>query len=494
MSIALEARGVAKHFQRTQALRGIDFQVLAGEVHGLVGANGAGKSTLVKILTGVIGPDEGSVMINGIALPPGQPDTALHSGVAAVYQDEQLVPEMTVLDNLMLGRYESFAIAPLPRRRARRELAEQITQLGFHLPLGALVADLPQVRRKEVEIVKALTRAASVLLLDEPTAALPERDVVHLLEIVRRVAATGVAVVFISHLLEQVLAVCHRVTVLSNGKVIGTWPCPLDKPFLLNAMFPELTEMESTVVSPESFGRPMIEAVSLSRPPFFHEVSLSVREGEIAVLTGLVGSGKSEVLRAIGGVDRFTAGTVSINGRERRRRAIRRKRDRSVGFVPEDRARQGLFMIRSIRENITSSFLSRLSVFGWIRSRKEDKTVARAITDVHVVAESSESPVGSLSGGNQQKVVMARALAGGSNILLLDEPTAGVDAFTRGEIYRLVRASVENHGCALVASSDIEEVLTLGQTIYVLQAGRIVKRLEGLEVSRESVLEAIGGR
>ena len=236
MNARLEAHAVAKQYERTQALRGVDLQVLGGEVHGLVGADGTGKSTLIKVLTGITAPDTGSVTVDGVPLALGQPEAALRAGLVAVYQDEQLVPEMTVLDNLMLGRYQSRALAPLPRRRARRILEQETDQLGFPLPLGSLVAELSQVRRKEVDR-QALTRSASVLLLDEPTAALPESDASHLLDIIGRVATTGVAVIFISHILEQVLSVCDRVTVLSSGTRVGTWPCPMEKASLLNAMF-----------------------------------------------------------------------------------------------------------------------------------------------------------------------------------------------------------------------------------------------------------------
>ena len=493
MSARLEAHAVAKQYERTQALRGVDLQVLGGEVHGLVGANGAGKSTLIKVLTGITAPDTGSVTVDGIPLALGQPEAALRAGLVAVYQDEQLVPEMTVLDNLMLGRYQSRALAPLPRRRARRILEQETDQLGFPLPLGSLVAELSQVRRKEVEIVKALTRSASVLLLDEPTATLPESDASHLLDIIRRVATTGVAVIFISHILEQVLSVCDRVTVLSSGTRVGTWPCPMEKASLLNAMFPELSEVEPASAGSGELGPPLIEVTSLSRPPLFSDISFSVRTGEVAVLTGLIGSGKSEILRAIAGIDRFSAGQVAINGRARR---VRRGSavDRRVGFVPEDRAAQGLFLIRSIRENITAPFLHRVARFGWMWPKAEKQAVERAMDDVHVVAASPDSPVSSLSGGNQQKVLMARSFASGASILLLDEPTAGVDAFTRADIYRLIRASVATHGCALVASSDIEEVLVLAQVVYVLQAGRIVRCLEGRDITRASVLTAIEGK
>jgi rhamnose transport system ATP-binding protein len=472
----------------------MSLSIAPGEVHGLVGANGAGKSTFIKMLTGTVEPNRGYIEIDGQPLSLGRPEAALRAGIACIYQDEQLLPELTVLDNLMLDRYETGILAPLPRRRARRRMAAEIAALGFRLALRATVGELSAVQRKEVEIVKALTRRARVLLLDEPTAALPYDEVDHLLGIVRTVRASGVAVLLVSHVLEEVIGVSDRVTVLRNGTTVATVASSdLDNQRLVELMFgQELAgPADARVHEP---GEPLLEVEGLSRPPAFDDVSLTVHAGEIVVLTGLAGSGRSEILRAIVGADRPRTGSARIRGRPRRVRSPASAVRNGLSYVPEDRATDGLLRRRSVAENISCASLDRISRLGLLDRGRERALCGRAAADFEIVAPSVKSPIDALSGGNQQKVLLARWFATDADVLILDEPTAGIDVRTKAEIYRLVRDFADAGGAALVVSSDIEEVLAWADVILVVRSGRIVQRFNRSQASRDDVLAAIGGR
>ncbi len=492
--LRLRAEGLAKQYGSTWVVSDMSLSIVAGEVHGLVGANGAGKSTFIKMLTGTVMPNRGSVVLDGEPLPLGRPDVALRAGVACIYQDEQLLPELTVLDNLMLDRYESHVFAPIPRRRVRREMTAQIKGLGFKLNLNATVAELSPVQRKEVEIVKALTRQAKVLFLDEPTAALPYDEVDHLLRIVRAVRESGVAVLLVSHVLEEVLAVSDRVTVLRNGRTVATELAGrLDEQRLIELMFGRdlARPLEHRARVP---GEALLEVTDLSRPPAFRDVSIAVHAGEVVVLTGLAGSGRSEILRAIIGADRPRAGSARVGGRARRVRSPASAVRNGLSYVPEDRAADGLLRRRPVTENISCASLGRLSRFGFVMRTRERALCRRYASDLDIVAPSLKVPVDALSGGNQQKVLLARWFATNAKVLILDEPTAGIDVRTKAEIYRLVRGFAEEGGGALVVSSDIEEVLGWADTILVVNTGQIVRRFDRTQATRDEVLAAVGGR
>ncbi len=486
--------GIGKSFPGVQALRAVSFDIRPGEVHALLGENGAGKSTLIKIISGVHAADAGSLLLDGHPIRLVGPQAARAAGIATIYQELLLFPELTVAENVFMGH--------APRRRGRRldwkamrsateALLESldITDLDPSQVVGALSVG----NRQRVEILRALSQDARLLIMDEPTAALTGHDVERLFAIVRRLRARGVAVVYISHRLEEVFALADRVTVLRAGQHVATRSvAETDRAGLIQLMVGrQIDSLFPKVTAPR--GRPVLELSDLARPPATNGVSFAVHEGEIVGLAGLVGSGRSELAQAIFGITPATAGTMRVAGRAARVRSVADARRLGIAYVPEDRATQGLVRPMTVRENASLAVLGTLARLGFIDREAEAKLAADVVARFGVRTAGIEQIAGRLSGGNQQKIVLGKWLAAQPKVLILDEPTRGIDVGAKAEIHRLM-SNLAGRGLAvLMISSELPEVLGMSDRVLVMRQGRIVGEFAGTAATQERVGAAMMG-
>jgi simple sugar transport system ATP-binding protein/ribose transport system ATP-binding protein len=465
-----------------------------GTIHGLVGENGAGKSTLGKIISGVIAHDDGELVVNGRTLRYGSPRDALDDGVTIIAQELALVPEMSVAGNVFLG-VEPGTAGIVGQRRLRGRYADLNRRAGFNLPMRTPVAELRLADQQKVEILRALARDASLIVMDEPTAALTTDEAQRLGDIVRNLKARGVTIVYVSHFLEEVLELADMVTVLKDGHVVRTAPAAEESPDkLVRAMLGrslELTFPPKPAVDPKA---PVaLEVDRISRGRSIRDVSLNVRQGEIVGLAGLVGSGRTEVARVVYGADRTDSGAISVGGRPVKIRSPRDALAAGIALLPEDRKRLGLLMERSVVENVTLPHLDWLSRLGFVVRRREWAEAHSHLAQLDVRYPHGRTPVAMLSGGNQQKVMFARWLFRPPQVLLADEPTRGIDVGAKLAIYNLIASlAVEGMGVLLI-SSELEEVLGLAHRVYVMRAGEIVAEFAEGNVTEDAVMRAAFG-
>lgn len=492
MTAALvEVRGVSKHFGGVQAVADVSVAVEAASVHGLVGENGAGKSTLAKIIGGVHQPDAGELLVDGETVRLRSPRDALAVGIATIAQEIALVPARNVLENVFLG-IESRRLGVVDRAALRRRFAELDERAGFGLDPDAPSASLRTADQQKVEILRAIARDARLILMDEPTAALTADDSARLLEVIAALRNSGTAVVLVSHYLEEVLRAAETVTVMRDGKLVRTGPSQAETPqTLVHAMVGRALELTFPDKRPAPPSAPLVlEARGLSRTGAVEDVSLSVRAGEIVGLAGLVGSGRSEVARLLFGADRQTAGEVLLDGKPVRIKGPRQAARRGIALVPESRKEQGLLMVRSIRENATLATVSQHATAGIVHADRERARAEELTRRLDVRAPSTRVPVGSLSGGNQQKVLFAKWLATEPKLLIADEPTRGIDVAAKQQIHKLIADLAEGGMAVLLISSEIEEVLGLAHRVLVMRRGRIVEELAGDAATQETVMQA----
>jgi rhamnose transport system ATP-binding protein len=486
----IEAHSVSKRFGGAQALAGVDLSLDAGEVHGLVGENGAGKSTLGKIVAGAIAPDEGFLRVDGRTVAYRSPRDALADGITIVEQELALVPAMTVTDNVVLGLPEARR-----RRAARAFVAELSERFALGLDVDAPVERLPVAEQQKVEILRALARRARVVVMDEPTARLARPEAENLLAIVRRLADQGTTVVYVSHFLEEMLSVADRITVLRNGRLVKTAAALGETPAGLVAA---MLGREATLTFPEKRAAAggAVEVLSvrgLAGASGVRDVDLGVREGEIVALAGLVGSGRTEVARLIFGADPRTAGTVAIAGDALPSGSTAAAIRRGVAYLPESRKDLGLFMRRSSLENVTLSHLELVSRYGMLLRRRERRVAAQILERLAVAPPAPQARVGTLSGGNQQKVLFARWLWEAPRLLIADEPTRGVDVGAKFAIYELLVALAAEGMAILLISSEIEEIVGLAHRAVVMVRGRPAAELAGDDVCEDRILRAAFG-
>jgi rhamnose transport system ATP-binding protein len=490
----VELRGIVKRFGATIAVDGVDLEIRAGSVHALVGENGAGKSTLGKILGGVHMPDAGTIVLDDEPVTFRSPRQALERGVTMIAQELSLVPTRDVVDNVYLG-LEDRRGPMLDRGRMRRRFSALVAETGIDVRSDATVGTLSVAQQQKVEILRALARDARLIIMDEPSARLSAGEVEALHAVARSLAERGTAIVYISHFLEEVLGLADVVTVMRDGRLVKTSSTSEETPDslivsmvgrTLAATFPERRP-----VAPEAPEVLRVEGVS--RAGSFREVSFAVREGEIVGLAGLVGSGRSEVARAVFGVDPRDAGKVFVAGRDIPSGDVRRMIAVGVAMIPESRQDQGLLLIRPVRENVSLPYLRLFSRFG-VTKRRAERTRTRALADaVDVRRASDEQPVASLSGGNQQKVLFARWLLERPRILLADEPTRGVDVAAKRAIYDLLAKLAADGVGVLLISSELEEILGLAHRIVVMREGAIVAEFAAGEATEHAVVEAAFG-
>jgi ribose transport system ATP-binding protein len=476
---------ISKHFGGVNALSDVDFAVAGGEVHALVGENGAGKSTLMHVLGGGYTPDSGSIHVDGRVVNFHTPHDALAKGIAVIYQETALAGDLSVAENIFLGELPSI----INWSRLREKARQLIVNLGFEIDPSALISELSSAQCQVVEIAKALSRKVRLLVLDEPTAALAPSDANRLLKIVRDLRGRGVGVVYISHRLDEVFAIADRVTVLKDGRVVDT---VVPHAITLQDLIRMMVGRPLSVLFPQrqaSIGAEVLRVTGLSRARAVQNVSLTLRAGEVVGLGGLIGSGRTEVARLIFGADRRDAGVVELKGDARGLRSPRAAVKAGVGFVPEDRKGQGAILTMPIRVNVTLSCLASVSKwFGFLAFERERAIVANLMEALRIKADSMDASVSTLSGGNQQKVVLAKWFHADGDLIILDEPTRGVDVGAKIEIYNLINRLAERGKAVLLISSEHQELIGMCDRILVMGGGEIRGELYPPDYSEERIL------
>ena len=488
----LELRGVSKRFGGTVALDGVDIRIRAGAVHAIVGENGAGKSTIGRIIAGVVAPDEGRLLLNGAEVSFRNPRAALAAGITMVAQELSLVPARSVLDNVFLGIESNRG--PFVGSAAGR-FADLAAEYGMTVAPDALVGRLAVASQQKVEILRSLARGAELIVMDEPTARLTSVEAVALRETVRSLARRGVSVVYVSHFLDEVLAVADDVTIMRDGRVVRSVPAAGEsRSSLIEGIVGRSIASAFPAKRPRSATSVVLSVRGLTRAGAFDDVGFEVRSGEIVTLAGLVGSGRSEVLRCIFGAERPGAGHMTLDGAPYEPRSPRQAIGAGVTMVPESRKTQGLLARRSVRENVTLPHLARFTTGGFVRASGERAAAGRATGDVGLRGATIDSTMAELSGGNQQRSLFARWLVERPRLFLADEPTRGVDVGAKRGIYDTLAALAAEGMAVLLVSSELEEVLGIAHRILVMRAGRLVGELDGMTATRSEVMELAFGQ
>jgi rhamnose transport system ATP-binding protein len=486
----LELRGVSKSFGAVAAVQDVSFPLYGGEVHALVGENGAGKSTIVKMLAGVHRPDTGAVVVGGTPVALHAPADARAAGIAVIYQEPTLFPDLSVAENIFLGRQPLRRGRRLDTAALRADTKALFDRLGVPIDpdrpaLGLSIAD-----QQLVEIAKALSSEARVIVMDEPTAALSGHEVERLFAVARGLREAGAALLFISHRFEEITALCQRVTVMRDGRHVSTDPLA---DLTVEEMVRRMVGRDVGALFPKQDVEPgevVLEVRGLTRAAAFRDVSFDVRAGEIVALAGLVGAGRSEVVRSVFGIDGRDAGTVRVAGRELPAGKPKAAMAAGIALVPEDRRQQGLVMDASIERNATLVRRRALSRFGLLVGGAERRSAAEWTRRLQTKYGRIGDPVGTLSGGNQQKVVLAKWLATEPKVLIVDEPTRGIDVGTKAEVHRLMSALAAQGVAVVMVSSELPEVLGMADRVLVMREGRVTAELSRAEATEETVMVA----
>jgi ribose transport system ATP-binding protein len=490
---ALRMDGIRKAFPGVVALDGVSLEVRPGEVHVLLGENGAGKSTLMKVLSGAIRADAGEIELLGQPVHIHGPAHAQALGIRIIYQEFNLVPQLSAAENISLGREPTLGLGIVDRARLRQEAGRRLEELGVRIDPGRPVAELGVAQQQMVEVAKALDGQARVIIMDEPTSALTASEIDALFAAIEGLTARGVAVIYISHRLEEVERIGRRVTVLRDGKHVATHTVG-------QVSLGELIRLMANRELKEHFpkrrvarGEELLRVEGL-RGGVLQDVAFSVHRGEVVGLAGLLGAGRTEVARAITGADPIRAGRVTIKGNPARPRGPRDAIRRGLGFLPEDRKTQGLVLERSLKENLALPSMPRLSPFGWIDADAENSLASRSVEDLRIRTPNLDQRVVLLSGGNQQKVVLGKWLAADVDLLVMDEPTRGIDVAAKVEIYEEMNRLTARGAGILMISSELLEVLGMSDRILVMRQGRIVADMDAAGATQEKVLRAALGQ
>ena len=490
----LEMRGVEKTFVGVRALRGVDLEVRPGEVHCLLGQNGAGKSTLIKTLAGVHTPDAGEIRWMGEVVDITDPQAAIDLGISTMYQELDVVDGLTVAENVFLG-HEIDRFGFTRRSSLVRETRRLLERLGHgsmspHTEVGSLSAAGKQI----VSMTRALSHDTKLIIMDEPSAVLDSEEVRNLFAVVRELTAQGIAVVYITHRLEEIREIGDRITVLKDGSTVASNLSVADTPTaeLIKHMTGRAVENVFPPAEPIADDAPvLLEVDGLALDGVFEDVSFSVRAGEIVGLAGLVGSGRSEIIETIYGARKSTAGSVRVDGKEVARGSVAAAVAAGMGLSPEERKSQGLVLGEPIFKNVTLSTFASLAKGGWLDESRERRIAKEQIAGLELRPADPDRAAATLSGGNQQKILLARWLVHGSSVLLLDEPTRGVDIGARAEIYALIRQLAASGHAIVIISSEIEEVLGLADSVLVIGDGRVLNTLPASEIDEHGVLDLV---
>jgi len=485
----LEVQGLTKRYGGVLALDGATLGLRRGRIHGLVGANGAGKSTLVKCLTGMIRPTSGAILVDGHALRPGRPVRSLRAGIASVPQELTVAPTLTVADNVMLGHEPRVLRGVVRSGELRRSALRALKAVSLELPLEAPVGRLPLIEQRLLMVARALARDARLVIFDEPTATLAPHEAEQLLQLVRSLAERGVSVLYVSHHLREIEEVCDSVTVLRDGQVVADLERATHAA-LVELLAPGAVARDAPAEEDRTRGVMALDVRSLTGDRL-RDVSLGVAAGEIVGLAGLAGSGARELLLTVCGAAPFTSGSITLGGRRLRSGDPVRAVACGVGFLPGDRA-LGTFPSHTVRHNVALPWLERFSTLGFLAPGRE-KTAVAALLDRVALRASPEAPIASLSGGNQQKALVARWIGSEPRLLLLDDPTAGVDVATRPEIHSQIRALTGAGLAVLLLSTDAEELADLSDRVVVFARGSVAGELAGAQLTPARVLAAMTG-
>ena len=498
MAPLLEMTGIDKAFSGVSALVQSRLEVRPGEVHALIGQNGAGKSTLIKILTGAYRRDGGTVALDGTQVNFSSPRQSQDAGIATIYQELNLVPLRSVTENVMLGyeprRWGGF----IDWKRAHRRTREVLDGLGVDVDVRAPLQSFSTAIQQLVAIARAVSINARLVIMDEPTSSLDDREVEILFGVIDRLRLNGVSVLYVSHFLDELFRICDRVTIMRDGRTIGCRPIAETSKLELVAdmLGRDAEEIRSAGMTGfggvhVSSGERLLEVSGAATPDRLRDFSMDLHRGEIVGLGGLLGSGRTEAARALFGVDRLTAGTVALKGERVSWSSPRHAISAGLGFLTEDRKSEGIIPDMSLRENLTLAMLPKISRYGRIRHDEERRLVERFIRELDIKAAHMDQPVRQLSGGNQQKVLLARWLALEPELLILDEPTRGVDVGAKAEIQRIIRDHVEDGIGVLLISSEFEELVEGADRIFLLHDGRTTSTLKNPGVTEEMLIGAI---
>ena len=493
--IVLSMRGIGKSFPGVRALHQVDFTLRAGEIHALMGENGAGKSTLIKVLTGVYTKDAGTISIEGKEVVIRSPQDAQKAGISTVYQEITLCPNLTVAENMFIGREAGSLVGWRKRYQRAGEILDSL-----HIParpkqqLGSCSLAVQQM----VAIARAVDMDCKVLILDEPTSSLDDKEVEMLFSLMRDLKSRGVGIIFVTHFLEQVYAVSDRITVLRNGELVGEYEVEnLPQVELVAKMMGKelqgLSDLKRDDSDDAFAGTPVYEVAHLSSSTGIAPFDFAIRKGEVNGFTGLLGSGRSESVRAIFGADRVGGGSIQMDGQQVKISNPKQAMKHGIGYLPEDRKDDGIIADLSVRENIILALQVMKGFFRPLSQKEQEEFADEYIKALEIKTASSDTPIKSLSGGNQQKVILARWLLTHPKYLILDEPTRGIDVGTKTEIQRLVRKLAEEGMSVTFISSEIEEMLRTCSRLIVMRDRRIVGELRGTELSQDNVMRTIAG-
>lgn len=490
----IEMRGIDKLFGSNQVLKQAGFTLESGEVHALMGENGAGKSTLMKILTGVYTKDAGTVLVDGKEVNYKNPQEAEKAGIVFIYQELNVMFDLTVEENLFMGKEIHGKFGIYDKKAMQKKAQEALNILGVNISPKTVMAELSVGQQQMVEICKALMADAKVIIMDEPTAALTQSETVALFKVIESLRKKGVSMVYISHRMEEIFELCDRITVLRDGSYIGVKNIPETN---MNEIVKMMIGREIGERYPSrnvKIGKEVLKVKELTRKGTFHDVNFSVRAGEVLGVSGLMGAGRTEIMQAIFGNLSYESGTIEIDGKEVKISNPRQAMEHGIGFITEDRKTEGLMLDKSIRENISLCNLRRISKSSVISREAEKNMVAEAIKDLHIKCFGSYHECNNLSGGNQQKVVLAKWILTNPKILILDEPTRGVDIGAKKEIYSIINKLAAQGVAIIMVSSELPEVLGMSDNIMVVREGEVRGIISYEEANQERVMTlATGG-
>lgn len=489
----LTLSNVSKSFPGVKALSGMQLDVRAGEIHALVGENGAGKSTLTKIIAGVYQPDEGQMEFDGEIAHWATPGAAKVAGIHVIYQEFVLFPHMTVAENIFIGHERRNALGLVDHRQTRRDATELLHRLGVDIDPDRRVVDLSVADQQMVEIAKAMVHRVKLLILDEPTAVISGKEVELLFQRLQALKADGVAIIYISHRLEEIFEICDRVTVLKDGQFVASHStAEVDRDRLVALMVGrDMKELFPPKADPAAIGAVVLEARNIRAAGRVNGASISLRAGEVTALAGMVGSGRTELALAIFGGLEMTSGEVVIGGQSFRQMTPARAIEQGIGLLTEDRKGQGLAILLDVASNITAANLDEISRWGLLDRSREDTIARGEITSYQIACRGPQNPVVTMSGGNQQKVLVSRWARTCRKVLILDEPTRGVDVGAKAEIYRIMREMAAKGVAVLMISSELPEVIGMADRVLVMREGTIGGELTGAEITEEHIMRVV---
>ena len=494
----LTMKGITKTFPGVKALSNVDFKLCEGDIHALMGENGAGKSTLIKVLTGIYPFDAGEIIMDGKAMVNKSPQDAQNNGISTVYQEVNLCPNLTVAENLFIGR-EPKKLGMINWKEMNARSAKLLESLNINVPPTQMLDECSVAIQQMIAIARAVDMKCKVLILDEPTSSLDDEEVEKLFVLMRRLREEGVGIIFVTHFLEQVYAVCDRITVLRNGELVGEYETKdLPRVMLVAKMmgkdFDDLADIKGDRKDKKVFSEtPVIEAEGIGHKGTIRPFDLKINKGEVIGLTGLLGSGRSELVRSIYGADKADSGTLKVNGKEVKINSPLDAMKLGMAYLPEDRKAEGIIADLSVRENIIIAMQAKKGMFHPMSRKEMEEAADKYIDMLQIKTASRETPIKSLSGGNQQKVILGRWLLTNPEYLILDEPTRGIDIGTKTEIQKIVLDLADQGMAVTFISSEVEEMLRTCSRMAVLRDGEKVGELEESELSQSNIMKAIAG-